>query len=125
VGNSKRAGEANWYGQLVVLAQCRLGGGAGDGRGTGTLVRGRPHAHGHSRRCRQVSVSSPCPQHGLVLSRICPPLRGARAGRIDIAVFWGTIVYVNKYLRLIWAHSEDAEVDLDAARQQEDSPASA
>jgi hypothetical protein len=27
VWNSKRAGEANWYGQLVVLAQCRLGGG--------------------------------------------------------------------------------------------------
>jgi hypothetical protein len=27
VWNSKRAGKANWYGQLVALAQCRLGGG--------------------------------------------------------------------------------------------------
>jgi hypothetical protein len=60
-----------------------------------------------------------------VLSRVCPPLRGARAGRTDIAVSWDRIVYVNKCLRLIRPRSDDAEVDLDAARQQEDSLASA
>jgi hypothetical protein len=121
--------EARRRGQLVWPAggagAVSSGWRAGGGRGTGTLERGRPHAHGHSRRCGQVSVSAPRPQGGLVLSRVCPPLRGARAGRTDIAVSWGTIVCVNKYLHLIRPRSDDAEVDLDAARQQEVSLASA
>jgi hypothetical protein len=125
VWNSKRTGEANWYGQLAVLAQCRLGGGRAVDVALVRWYEAAPHAHGHSRRGGQVSVSAPRPQHGLVLSRVCPPLRGARAGRTDIAVSWGTIVYVNKYLHLIRPRSDDAEVDLDAARQQEVSLASA
>jgi hypothetical protein len=121
VWNSKRTGEANWYDQLVVLAQCRLGGGRAV---DAALVRWCEAA---PTRTATAAVAAKCPRLHLVLDtgwcsaasvRHYEALVPDLTFRTDIAVSWDTIMCVNKYLRLIRPRSNDAE-------DQEDSLASA
>jgi hypothetical protein len=118
VWNSKRAGKANWYGQLVALAQCRLGG----GRAVDVaLVRWNEAA---PTRTATAAVAARCPCLHLVLNTGWCSAASVHhyetlvTFRTDIAVSWDTIMCVNKYLRLIRPRSNDAE-------DQQDSLASA
>jgi hypothetical protein len=82
-----------------------------------------PHMHIHGRWGGHVPVSAPFTQHGLVPGRVCPPLRSARAGPF-LAPTSPSPGARSCASTSTCARSDDAEVDLDAAEQQKDSPTS-